>query len=211
VPPRKRGAIPKTPSPEYGDGVFDLCGCEVVARVPYGLSTHFVYWIMSRISICILFLEPAMLLKFIRSIAGAVTKAFTSVANKKSRFQVDPTLPHGIPFSFNPASVDIHRVIREESKLNGYVCEKCNRKVIGLSYSFSFELNSEFYSSMVIVAKTEDEAKKKVEQLIMIGGEIGSNDFDEVKYAVPGVVYFFGYCLGEVYELEFPDRVFRFD
>ena len=53
-----------------------------------------------------------MIEKCIR-IVGVIVETITSVFKKRSPFRVDPVLPHGIPFSFHPTSVDIHRAIRE--------------------------------------------------------------------------------------------------
>lgn len=55
-----------------------------------------------------------MIEKCIR-IVGVIVETISSVFKKRSPFRVDPSLPHGIPFSFHPASADIHRAIREQA------------------------------------------------------------------------------------------------
>ena len=62
-----------------------------------------------------------MIEKCIR-VVGVIVESITSVS--KSPSHVDPTLPHGIPFSFHSTSVDIHRAIREEVEANDKPCER---------------------------------------------------------------------------------------
>lgn len=108
-------------------------------------------------------------------------------------------------------SLDSHRVMEDELRPKFYVCEKCNLKVIGYHFTMWFELNSEHYSYYVGVARTEEEFIKQVEHLVTTGGEIGEDFAGEVKYAVPGLTYSIGTCLGEAYEREFPESRISFD
>lgn len=56
-----------------------------------------------------------MIEKCIR-VVGVIIETITSVFKKRSPFRVDPVLPHGIPFSFHPASADIHPRSGRKSK-----------------------------------------------------------------------------------------------
>ena len=64
-----------------------------------------------------------MIEKCIR-VVGVIVENITSVFKKWNSSRVDPPLPHGIPFSFHPTSVDIHRAIREEVEANDKTCER---------------------------------------------------------------------------------------
>jgi hypothetical protein len=151
-----------------------------------------------------------MSMQFIRAIVGAITESIASLANKKSSFRVDPTLPHGTPFSFSPASVDIHRAIGDETELKGFVCAKCNRKVIGFHFSVRFDYKLRIYGIKRFIAKTELEARQRAKKLIASGGIIGINELEEEVRAMPGVIIFSVTQQDEAYEDELDNSLIPF-